>query len=173
MSVETYTCNNASGQCSTAAAVEPEPVKADPRAEYIAGLHALADFLAAHPEVQLPYDAGVDGEFSSRKVAFYLGSREKLAAFARAFPGKLEKRVEDASPSYGFELHGNLCGLYLYAAAHRDEVCTRVPTGTTTVTIPAQAAVPATPERTEEIETFEWRCSPLQAEDREPEAVAV
>lgn len=161
-----------SGQC-VPAAVEPEPVKPDPRTEYIAGLHALAAWLTEHPEVPLPYGAGTSDLFDSEKVTFYLRTREQMRTFARLFPGRLDKRTWERRDGDGgrMELHGHLAGLHLYASVERDEVCERIVTGTRQVTeeVPDPAAPKITVTRT--VEDVEWRCMPLLAEDREPETV--
>lgn len=159
-----------SGECAAVAAVEPEPVKPDPRAEYIAGLRALGDWLTDHAEVPLPYGAGTEDWTRAVMMTFYLHTKEQMVAFAKAFPGKLDKQVDDTSNSFGFELHGSLHGLHLYAAVDRDEVCERIVVGEREVT---KTVAVKTEEVTVTEDIVEWRCSPLLAEDREPEAVAV
>lgn len=137
------------------------------RSEYIAGLRALADLLEAHDDVILPYGAGADDWAKSVKMTFYCGDKAEFIAFTKAFPGKLDKQVDEGSPGYGFELHGRLHGLHLYAAVKRSQVCTRVVTGTREVTtkVPAPGA-PVVPmvEITQTVEDVEWICEPLLAE---------
>lgn len=51
----------------------------------------------------------------------------------------------------------------------RDSVCTRVVTGTKTVTVPATEAVEAVPESTKVVDVVEWDCGNL-LDDSEPVA---
>lgn len=137
----------------------------DPRAEYIAGLRQLADLLAAHPELMTPHGALQVIPLGEQQ------SREQLAVWARALPGKKEKQINDTFAN----LVGTLRGLQVKVVAYRDEVCERVVTGVETVTKKvkdpqALAAVPEI-EVTEEVEQVEWVCRPMLAD--EPTAVAV
>ena len=137
------------------------------RDQYIAGLRALADLLDADETMPLPYD----GTGYSQIAVFYHGSDSKdgLAAFARAFPGRLEKVYDDESEAFGFELRGTLGGpdgLGIRAVGDRTKVCRRVVTGTRTeireepiTQVVGKRSVPV------EVETVEWICDePLLAE---------
>jgi hypothetical protein len=136
---------------------------ADPRAEYIAGLRMLADLLEARPELMKPH--GYLQVIPLGEVQ----SREQLAAWARALPGKKEKQITDQFAN----LVGTLRGVQVKVVAYRDEVCERVVLGTETVTKKvkdpqALAAVPEI-EVTEEVEQVEWVCRPMLAD--EPEVI--
>jgi hypothetical protein len=140
------------------------PSKADPRAGYVQGLRALADILEQHPEVPLPFTGtGTDLTFH-----FLHGDnpRAELVTAVRAFPGVKDKKVWDNYYDVSLTLHG----LKVSMTAFRDVVCTRVVTGTETVTreVPdadALASVPTT-TITETVETVEWICEPLTAPER-------
>jgi hypothetical protein len=134
------------------------------RGEYVAGLRALADMLEQHGDCPLPYGAGTENWTKSVMLTFYCHGRDEFDAFRRAFPGRLDKKVDEQSEAYGFELHGSLRGLHLYAAVDRGKVCRRVVTGTREVEVPETAAVEAQPARTVVVEDVEWVCEPLLAE---------
>jgi hypothetical protein len=102
----------------------------------------LADFLDAHPEIDL--------SFATHNV--YLSSRESLAALARI--GGWTKNYSDNYFTLRREFSGEV---QLDVYTERDSVCRKVVTGTRVV--PAQ---PATEERVEDV--FEWVCDePLLA----------
>lgn len=138
----------------------------DTRQAYIDGLHQIADFLAEHPEVPLPYMGSVaTGEFMPT-MSVYLtgdeGTRENLAAIARAL-GSVEKRVSDSTER--FMVYRKFAGIAFVASANRNEVCERVVTGTREVTKEvrdpeALASVPMVTV-TEVVEDVEWRCGSL------------
>jgi hypothetical protein len=137
------------------------------RAGYIAGLRKLADVLEGHPEVPLP-SAG-QTRSSAMSIPFYGGTREEMAAAKRAIPvGTWSKEVWDGeSGSSYFELTGRLEGLSLKLATYRDQVCTRVVTGTREVTKtvkdPDALAQVSEVEITETVEDIRWDCGPLLA----------
>lgn len=139
----------------------------DKRQAYIDGLHQIADFLAEHPEVPLPYmNSLVNGKFRSAVMRIYLAGdadqRETLAAIARAM-GNADKTVNEATANY--EVYREFAGITLLAAANRAEVCDRVVTGTREVTkeVPDPEALAAVPKVTvtETVEDVEWVCQPL------------
>lgn len=142
-------------------------VTPDPRVEYIAGLREIADWLEAHPEVPLPYLATTQGgKGFENALHIYLRSggnqKAELAAIARAM-GKAEKVTDDKLDR--LNLVRRFAGIAVIAVADRDEVCERVVTGVETVTRKvkdpkALAAVPEV-EVTEEVETYEWRCTSI------------
>jgi hypothetical protein len=146
----------ADGRFTTA----PPVVKADPRAEYVAGLRALADLLEANPALPLPHH-GASPDYS--RLAVFARNKDDLLAWARAIPGRKDKNVTD-SESYGFELLGNLRGLHLLIYGQRAEVCTRVVTGTREVVKTVHAPDAPMVEVTEVVEDVEWVCEPLLAE---------
>jgi hypothetical protein len=137
-------------------------ITADPRAEYIAGLRMLADVLEANPHLRLPYTGSDQG--SPINVMPHGDERQELADWARALPGKKQKKDRDAY----FDLNAALRGLHITVICHRDEVCERIVIGTHEVVEekpdPALLAeIPlVTVTRTEEI--VEWRCTSILAE---------
>lgn len=129
----------------------------DPRAEYTLGLRMLADLLDTNPDIPLPYHG--NGTALLWIIVSEKDQKATLAAIARALPGKVTKDVRDGS----FDLKGQLAGLLVQVIAQRDEVCTRVVTGTETVTktIPDPDVEVPLVEVTETVEQVEWICGPL------------
>lgn len=138
------------------------------RSDYTAGLRALADLLDANPDVPLPSRLGRDFSWAvfGSKVPTGQKVPVALADLARTLiPGVRNKRADDGY----FRVSGKLHGLNLEVWAMREAVCTRVVTGTETVTrgvldAAALAAVPTTTV-TETVETVEWVCAPLLADE--------
>lgn len=133
------------------------------RAAYISGARKFLDILEAHEEIPVPY-FGHSPLYCRATIHFLFGdgSKARMAAAARAFPGPLEKGV--TAGTY-FDLRGNIDGFYYELTAYRDEVCERVVTGVETVTrrIPDPSVTVPTVEVTDEVETVEWRCGPILA----------
>lgn len=130
------------------------------RNAYTAGLRALADALDADPDLPLPYH-GVDS-----RLSVFTQTKAQVLAY-RKLLGKIDKKFTDDG-NYDFQMTGALAGLEMLVYAPREQVCTRVVTGTEVVTreVPdaeALAAVPTTTV-TETVETVEWVCEPLLAE---------
>lgn len=131
------------------------------RADYIAGLRALADILEAHDDVPLPYEG------NSTAMSFHFLSAKDpkgdLARMARIFPGPFQKEVADHGTHAYFDLIGNVAGLKVRFCAYRDAVCERVVVAKETVTrkVPDPSVDVPEVEVTEEVERVEWRCSPL------------
>jgi hypothetical protein len=136
------------------------------RNETIAGLRALADMLAEHPE--LPVPIGVDlsvfireeGEYTDPDLGEWKVTKteaEKLAEVARALPGRVEKEQDDSFVRVIKNLPG---GVTYRALASRDEVCTRKVVGTETVEVPDYER---TPTKKVEREIVEWECEPILA----------
>jgi hypothetical protein len=127
------------------------------RADYIAGLRQLADLLEQRDDLPLPYTG------TGSELLFILhrndDQRALLAAFARAFPGRIEKRVRGED----FDLKASLRGLRVQVIADRNEVCERIVTGTDTVTkeVPDPTVQVPLVEVTETVEHVEWVCRPL------------
>lgn len=136
----------------------------DTRAEYTAGLRALADLLDANPDVPLPYGAGTGDSPADRLTFYFLSSTQdpktNLARIARLIPGKVTKESDD----YNFTIAGRLRGVHVQAVATRADVCERVVTGTRAVThtTPAIEAAPASTITTV-VEDVEWICAPILA----------
>jgi hypothetical protein len=134
----------------------------DTRAEYVAGLRALADLLEANTDVPVP-TYGADRWQPIRWVITGESAAEQKAAIAavvRAVGGTWAKRSTGKNDDL-FTFDGRLAGLYLDILTHRETVCRRVVTGTreVTATIP-----PATKEVTVTEDIVEWICEPLLAE---------
>ena len=131
------------------------------RNAYTQGLRALADALDNNPELPLPY-SGTTGPF-----IVFTRSKKDLLAY-RALLGKVEKKVTEDGV-YDFQIHGALHGLNFVVYVPRGEVCTRVVTGTKTVTreVPDADALAAVPTSTvtETVETVRWDCHPLLADE--------
>lgn len=132
------------------------------RADYVAGLRALAEVLEQHPEVPLPYNP-TQGVISFHFL-FGENPRADMAATVRALPCRLDK---DPRGDDYFDLIGRLHGLNVRLVAFRQDVCTRVVVGTREVEeeVPdpdALAQVP-TVTQTRLVEDVEWQCTPLLA----------
>lgn len=113
---------------------------------FAAGLRALAAWYDAHPEAPVPFDA-----------TFHIGADDTLAE-ARRLAAMLAPCDKVYTDSY-FKLERDFGGVGLSFIFFRSTVCERRVVGTKLV-----PAVPAQPERTEEI--VEWSCDPIFA-DRE------
>lgn len=134
------------------------------RAGYITGLRALADLLEAHDELPLPYN-DIHWHFLSGR-----DDKADLARFARLIGGALTKNTygDDSSPGGAyFELRGRVHGLTVSASAYRNQVCTRVVTGTREVTKTVPAPDAPMVEVTETVEDVEWVCGPVLSEQSE------
>ena len=147
---------------AAAAHAESDDGALQQRAAYTTGLRQLAAILDAHPELPLPsFGQGASNPALAYVDDWQQDAKQVLAAWARA-AGHAEKAVDGD----WYKLDLTLAGFRLQVYSSRDAVCERVVTGTETVTIPAQPAVDAQPERVETREIVEWRCSPLLADDR-------
>jgi len=94
--------------------------------------------------------------------------RATAVAIRRALGGKWDKGGSGDTMwlEYSTEWRGVPVNLTIFV--DRSQVCERVVT-TESVLIPA---MPAEPERTEVVETIEWRCDPILTGDESVEAVA-
>lgn len=129
------------------------------RTAFTTGLRALADALDADPELPLPFEGSLN------QLSVFTDTVEELAAWRRLL-GTVDKTVRD-SGAYGFQITGALHGLGLRVFADRQQVCTRVVTGTREVTEtvpdPEVLATVPTVEVTRVEEIVEWDCHPLLA----------
>lgn len=132
------------------------------RAEYIAGLRAVADLLDSAPDLPLPTTPKIEWA-----VHYYAVSDEAqravLATIARLIPGRLDKN-DPAEGQYAanyFTLSGNVGGMPVEVWAERPSVCERVVTGTREVT---KVVPTATEEVTVTEDVVEWICTPLLAD---------
>src|SRR6266498_3169456 len=127
-----------------------------PRAEFLASLRQIIDWLQAHPDVPQPYHLLGD------KLYIYVygeDPRAVLARIARAM-GNADKDVDEAR----FELRRRFGAITLVASARRDEVCERVVVGTREVTRqapdPHALAALNVVTVTEIVEDVQWVCPP-------------
>lgn len=132
------------------------------RTEYVAGLRILADLLERHDDLPLPTHGDVSWLLFGTK-----GERDTAAQIVRRMPGiwtKVPYGDEGKETLFGFIAEQR--GVSLKVVVYRDAVCERIVTGTerVTETIPDPAVQVPLVEVTREVETVEWRCSPLLAE---------
>lgn len=141
------------------------------RADYIAGLRALADLLEQHDELPLPTHG------SESPLAWWIwphaveDPKATLATLVRLIPGAKSKSVGEGSAGNSwFTVTAQLHGLTIDINTYRNQVCNRVVIGTREVTeeVPDPDAVAAVPTVTvtKTVEDVEWVCEPLLA-DRE------
>lgn len=125
------------------------------RAGYIAGLRALADLLEDRDTLPLPH-AETFTVFCDKATA---------VEWVRALPGTKNKEPNEES---GHMIFGKRYGMFgphgFHVWVEREEVCTRVVTGTREVTKTVPAPDAPTVEITETVEDVEWICTPLLAE---------
>jgi hypothetical protein len=126
------------------------------------GLRVIASVLDLNP--------GMPGLLQATPLMFVFwgdDAREQMAAAARAFPCKWQKKVIDREYGSFFYLDGQIGGIEISLSAPRDAVCRRVVTGTREVTEtvkdPAKLAEVPEVEVTRTEETVEWICEPLLA----------
>jgi hypothetical protein len=121
----------------------------DERADKIAQLRRFADFLEAHPEAKLIH---------MPTVYHIVHNRQEMAATIKALGGKWDKDEDGES----FKVRQTISGVEYVIFAARENVCTRVVTGTKEVTRtePDPQAVAALPKvtYTEMVEDVEWVC---------------
>lgn len=151
-----------------AAAEAPEQ---DPeRAAYTQGLREVADWLDAHPEVELPYLTSKATGTWEPTLTIMLGSwsddqREQMATTGRAM-GQFAKHANPDGDR--FAIYRRFAGIALAVTADRDEVCERVVVSTKEVTeeVPDPEALKAVPTVTvtKTVEEVRWECRPLLAE---------
>lgn len=129
----------------------------DERGEYIAGLRALADLMDVNPALV----GDVDGQREIRPFQVFVDTKAEAAAWARALA---DVTKTPARGSDNMLIEGMAGPLFVRVWVARDEVCTRVVTGTREVvkTVPAPDA--PTVEITETVEDVTWVCEPLLAE---------
>lgn len=142
------------------------------RAEFTAGLRALADWFDQHPEMDLPYEA--TPRHPSGGVHFSIGIHgtsgpddDLPGRFAEAVKslGGARTKVVDRGFMRVTRKFGP--GVNVEVWAERDKVCEAVVVGTETV-IEDEIVKPAETRRVEkQRDVIEWRCTPLLS----PEAV--
>lgn len=129
-------------------------------AERAAGLRKLADLIEAHPELNATYTDNVNAFFAMTKTDW-----QAIARAALEFGAKVNKVATDTS----FSLELSWGAFTAHALGTRSAVCEQVKVGEQVVTeqVPDPAAMASVPMVTTErvVELFEWRCSPLLADD--------
>jgi hypothetical protein len=124
------------------------------RAEQIAGMRRMADWLEAHPTVPLHY--GIT-------TTVYVGSLDEARALRMASVGGWRKTVSDYAFTYeqvftGDEVPAWQSCRYSLNVGKSEDTCTRVQVGTRHV-----EAVPAVEAHEEPV--FEWQCYPTADTD--------
>lgn len=129
--------------------------------ETMAGnLRAAADVIDQNAHLPAPYiTTGANGvvELNWFLHGRQVDERATAAAIVKAIDGEWTRGEANYDPNLATWTQER-DGMQLYISVQRDAMCERIVTGTTTVTVPA---VEAQPERTEVVETVEWRCQPL------------
>ena len=163
------------------ALVEPtpaEPVAESERAAYTRGLREIADWLDAHPEVDLPHlgSGALPDDVPSLNIyvlSWTGDARARLAAVGRAM-GRFDKVVTDIGPKGRMNLVRQFGGVRIVASADRDEVCRRVVVSSheVEVEVPDPSVVATVPlvKVKQLVEEVRWECPPLLAD--EPARVA-
>lgn len=135
---------------STQAGAPPLPVT----------LRAIAAWLESHEEIAARIHEISLGEYGHNTAHIYGLDADQMSTLARAIDGHWTKHADERL----FELQQEIVpGFKLALVGGRERVCTRVVTGTRTVTEPDPEALAAVPTVTREVETYEWRCEPLLA----------
>jgi hypothetical protein len=141
----------------------------DTRSEYVRGLRLLADVIEQHPELPLPM-AG-DSEWSPVRWYFTVADdpRAEMAAAARALPvaGRWLKEYGEDDPAgehkARLDMSGMLAGLHVELVAYRDDVCTRIVTGTEDREFDEVVTPAVTRKVKRPVEIVEWQCGPVLA----------
>jgi hypothetical protein len=129
----------------------------DPRAEYIAGLRALADVLEANPDIDPP------GNQMTWVTSWLVDPKAETRKIIRAIGGKWDKRGGGTDGSI-MVFESRISGLPVEILCQREQVCERVVVGTRQVTKTVPAPDAPMVEVTETVEDIRWECHPLLAE---------
>lgn len=140
-------------------------------AELAAGLRALADVLAANP------DLGQQALYTRPSIIVPAEDKTQLVEFVRAAKAHgaiIVKSASDTSKYFSALCRFGPVTLDVYVP--RDEVCERVVVSTETVTrmVPDPVALAAVPqvEVTDTVENVRWECKPLLAPEPAPDGLA-
>lgn len=134
--------------------------------DIVEGLRALADLFEANPE--LAEDFRFSHAFS--KIHNPVGNdedpRASMAAWARAGKASGHPVTKDYDGKWGSVSVALSDAVKVWTYAEREQVCTRIVTGTetVTVTVPDPDVTVPTVEIEQTREIVEWRCEPLLAE---------
>ena len=133
------------------------------RSDYVKTLEDLTALMKSVPNLPAPTHISP----ASRRIDWLLFGDENTypeqkalaAKIVKLLPGHKAKRVTADL----FRFAGEVNGLKYQIVVQRDAVCERIVTGKETVTthVPDPEAVVPMVEVTEEVETVEWKCSPL------------
>lgn len=136
-------------------------------------LRAVADLIEAHPDLPVPYTSHFNHCPETAELKWYLHlahndpatGGDKARTIITALGGTWAKDLDSTDDTARFTQTRE--GLDLSIVVRREQVCTRRVVGTETVTIPAQPAAEAVPERTETRDVVEWDCGSLLAGQQE------
>lgn len=118
----------------------------------VKGLHDLADFIEAHPDLNWSYLKG-----SARAI---VGDKESFAEFA-AIPGGWEKDAYGDESGGNFTITRKFGPVEFQVITSRNQVCERVVVATEMVAVPDPEALAAVPHTFVEREIVEWKCNPI------------
>jgi hypothetical protein len=132
------------------------------RDEMISGLRAIADLLEAKPELGMPSLDRVDWDVWPHMVD---DIPSEVARLARLIPTKFTKNnpTDNSYDEDYYTLSGNVGGMPVRILTYREKVCTKVVTGTETITTLVPAPDAPMVKVTHDREIFEWVCEPLLA----------
>jgi hypothetical protein len=130
------------------------------------GLRALADLFEANPELAEHFQYSDAFAKVHLPVNHHDDPRASMAAWARAGKALGHRVTKDYDGQWGSVAVTLSDAVKIWAYAKRENVCTRVVTGTETVTVKVPDPSVEIPmveiEQTREI--VEWKCEPLLAE---------
>jgi len=134
--------------------------------DIVEGLRALADLIEANPALAEYFRFNEALSRMHLPVSHHDDPRGAMAAWARAGKSSGHPVVKDYDGQWGSVSVVLSNAVKVWAYAKREQVCTRVVTGTETVTVkvpdPAVEIPMVEVEETREI--VEWKCEPLLAE---------
>ena len=131
--------------------------------DLIEGLRALADLFEANPELAEDFRYGDAFSKIHNPVSHNEDPRASMAAWARAGKAAGAPVAKDYGEKWGSVTVTLSDAVRIYTYAKREQVCTRIVTGTETVTVkvpdPSVEVPMVEVEQTREI--VEWQCLPL------------
>lgn len=134
--------------------------------DLIEGLRALADLFEANPELAEDFRYGDAFSKIHNPVSHSEDPRASMAAWARAGKAAGVPVAKEYDGQWGSVTVTLTGAVKIFTYAKREQVCTRVVTGTETVTVkvpdPSVEIPMVEVEHTREI--VEWKCEPLLAE---------
>lgn len=130
----------------TLTTADPTTEMTPEKAEWLAGLQAMVDFLAEHPEAIRTWD-----NFQLDLFFYPPDTVGQLAEAAKRLGGRWDKST---GGSYFFLTKSFPGGHAIHLNASRESVCTRVQVGTTSVEVPD----PDAPKIVVETPVYEWVC---------------